>query len=115
MSVRSIEQLREDQAALLAEYRGRLGGGVAAPSSAGVDVVATIAKVTSIVTSDPTYGAHLVVQSQAFAGSPPTASAAAKPTVRVYATPNRVVTDYSVGEFVLLQTARGALLAMKLA
>lgn len=115
VGVRSIGQLREDQAALLAEYLGRSVGGDAAASIAEVDAVVTISKVTSVVTSDPTYGAHLVVQSQAFSGTPPAASTAAKPTVRVYPTPNRVVTDYSVGEFVRVLTCRGAVLGSKLA
>ena len=62
---------------------------------------------------DPTYGAHLVVQPQVFSGTPPVASAAVKPEVRAYPTPNNVVTDYAVNEFVVLVTARGALLAVK--
>lgn len=114
MSVRSLERLRRDQSALLAEYRaGDVGGEVSATSSE-VDVVATLGKVTGRVTSDPIYGAHLVVTLQEFGGTPPVAQAASKPTQRVYPAPNHVVGDYSLNEFVLLVTARGALLGMKI-
>ena len=114
MAIRTREQLDQDQAALLAEYRAGLSADSSAPSAGEAEAVALIGKVTSVVTSDPTYGAHLVVQSQAFVGTPPVAAAAAKPTVRVYATPNRAVTDYAVGEFVHLLTCRGAVLAAKM-
>ena len=73
-----------------------------------------IGKVTSVVTSDPTYGAHLVIEPQAFSGTPPAASAASQPSLRGYPTPDRVVTDYVVNEYVSVRTARGALLALKL-
>ncbi len=114
MSVRSLGALREDQAALLSEYRGRDRNGVASSGAEEIELVAAYAKVTTVVTSDGTYGAHLVVTPQEFAGTPPGAQDASKPTRRAYPTPNRVVADYTVGEFVLLHSARGALVGMKL-
>ncbi len=114
MGIRTLSRLRADQAALLADYRARHedGGGISGAEE--VAAVATMAKVSSVVTSDPTYGAHLVVDAQEFSGTPRVPSAAAKPSLRAYPTPNRVVTDYAVNEYVQLQTARGALLAVKL-
>ncbi|MEE9293506.1 MAG: hypothetical protein V3W34_00875 [Phycisphaerae bacterium] len=114
MSIRSRSRLGDDQAALLAAYRSRTGVAQVGPAADEVEVVSTMGKVTSVVTSDPDYGAHLVVASQEFAGTPPSASDAPKPSLRAYPTPNRVVTDYAVDEYVQLATARGALLAVKL-
>ena len=116
MSVRSLERLRADQAAILDAHRRREAAlpGAAVPAAAALDQVTTIGQVTTVVTSDPTYGAHLVVQPQAFSGTPPSPGAAAQATVRAYPTPNRVVGDYSVNEYVSLLVTRGALLAVKL-
>ena len=114
MGIRSLSQLRADQAALLAEYRGRNARAVETLGVEKSETVTTIAKVSSVVTSDPTYGAHLVVNLQEFSGTPRVAGAASKPSLRAYPTPNRVVADYAADEFVVLQTARGALLAVKL-
>ena len=114
MSIRSLSRLGEDQAAVLAAYRARNRDGDVRPAADGAHVVATVGKVTSVVTSDPSYGAHLVVASQEFSGTPPSASDAPKPSLRAYPTPNRVVTDYAVNEYVQLAVARGALLALKL-
>ncbi len=115
MSIRSRRQLRDDQAALLAEYRARNAESATASGAEEIAVVATVAKVASIVTSDPTYGPHLTANLQEFTGTPPSPADASKPILRVYPTPNHVVLDYSVDEYVLLLTARGALLAAKLA
>ena len=119
MSVRGLETLRTDQDTLMAQYRAERGAAnpEAGTGGAVAEAVATIlavGKVTAVVESDPDYGAYLVVQIQEFAGAPPQASDASIAEVRAYPTPNRVVTDYSVDEFVNVQTVRGALLAAKL-
>lgn len=114
MGIRTLSQLRVDQAALLEEYRGRNVEAVGPSSVEEIEAVTTFAKVSSVVTSDPTYGAHLVVDLQEFSGTPRVPAAASKPSLRAYPTPNRVVTDYAVNEYVVLQTARGALVAVKL-
>lgn len=114
MSIRTRTKLMEDQAALLDVLRQRGGAGVELGVAESPDAVTTIAKVTGIVTSDATYGAHLTVRPQQFTGTPPAAGNAAKPILRAYPTPNHVVTDYAVNDFVLLLTARGGLLAGKM-
>ncbi len=117
MSIRSIEQLRVNQSAIMGEYRSRRSEAAvtgAGRVSAGVDTVATLGRVTGVVTVDATYGPHLTVAVQVFGGTPPLASDAAKPIQRAYPTPNHAVADYAVNEFVELLPARGALLATKL-
>ncbi len=117
MSIRSIEQLRVNQSAILDDYRARRSAVAATGASgvsSGVETVATLGRVTGVVTVDATYGPHLTVAVQEFAGTPPFASDAAKPIQRANPTPNHVVADYAVNEFVELLPARGALLASKL-
>lgn len=114
MSIRTLEQLIEDQAGLVAEYRSRWASVPSRVTSEAATAVATIGKVTSVVSSDPVYGAHLLVQPQDFSGTPPGPAPATTPGVRAYPTPNHVVGDYSVNEYVVLRTVRGALLAVKL-
>ncbi len=117
MAIRSLAELRADQARLLEAYRSSLQVTDDSASMATRDpgrvgaAVQTVGKVTAVVTSDATYGAHLVCQPQVFDGVPPVAVDAAKPTAVAYPTPNRVVGDYAVGDFVLLTPTRGALLA----
>ena len=114
MGIRTREELHEDQAGLLAEYRAGLGAESMTEGAVAAEAAALIGRVTSVVTSDPTYGAHLVVEPQVFTGTPPAASAASQAPVRAYPTPERVVTDYSVDEYVSVVTVRGGLLALKL-
>ncbi len=119
MAVRTLTKLKEDQGALLSAHRSRLTGNVAGEvlqlggSPEGRPTVSVIAKVSTVVAGDPTYGPHLVVQIQEFSGTPPVASAASIADLRAYPTPGRVVGDYSVNEYVSLLTVRGALLAAK--
>jgi len=116
MGIRTRDELRRDQAGILEAYRARRAETdvVEASGGDGGVVAGTIGKVTSVVTSDPTLGAHLVVQPQVFSGAPATASDASRPVVITYPTPNHVVGDYSVDECVRLLTVRGAVLAGKL-
>lgn len=115
MGIRGLEELRREQEAVLAAWRSR---GASSSSrmgmSVGMETLALVGKVTSVVASDPTYGAHVVVSAQQFTGAPPSAGAASRPTMRAYPTPNRVVGDYAVNEFVWLATVRGAVLAGKM-
>ncbi len=124
MAIRSLGKLKEDQSALLASYRASAVSGPASVGSAllqlagspeGRPTLAVIAKVTSLVLFHPDYGSHLVVQIQEFSGAPPAPSDAAIDELRAYPTPNRAVSDYTVNEYVLVLTVRGALLAAKLA
>ncbi len=105
MAIRSREQRQEDAERILDEYRARLSGSagedreepsLAMPSS-------VLGKITQVVVSDPTYGPHLVVQPQEYTGAPPTASDSIANTIRCYPTPNHVVGDYAVNEFVSIQ------------
>lgn len=114
MSIRSLSQLREDQAALLGEYRSRLEPELPVVGAEGLAPVMTIGKVIGFVFSDPTYGHHLWVQPQEFTGTPPVAVPAPKPVLRVYPTPNHSTFDYSLFEWIVIRTARGALLAERL-
>ena len=119
MAIRSREQRQEDAERILAEYRARLSG------SAGEDreepspamPTSVLGKVTQVVNSDPTYGPHLVVQPQEYTGTPPVPADSIANTVRCYPTPNHVVADYVVDEFVSIQilAQSDAYVAVKLA
>ena len=105
MAIRSREQRQEDAERILAEYRARLSG------SAGEDreepslamPTSVLGKITQVVGSDPTYGPHLVVQPQEYTGVPPASADSIANTVRCYPTPNHVVADYAVNDFVAIQ------------
>jgi hypothetical protein len=105
MAIRSREQRKEDAERILEEYRARLSGAagedreeppLAMPSS-------VLGKIAQVVASDPTYGPHLVAQPQEYTGTPPTTADSIANTVRCYPTPNHVVGDYAVDEFVSSQ------------
>ncbi len=119
MAIRSREQRQEDAERILDEYRARLSGAAGEdreePSSAMPTSV--LGKVTQVVGSDPTYGPHLVVQPQEYIGAPPTTADSIANTVRCYPTPNHVVGDYAVDEFVSMQifAQSDAYVAVKLA
>jgi hypothetical protein len=116
VAIRTPSQIRSDQASLLASYRDSLRADSEASTERldRVDAVSTLAKVSSVVTFDAVHGPHLVASVQEFTGTPPVVVAASKPNLRAYPTPNRTVGDYSSGEYVLLHTFRGALLALKI-
>ena len=105
MAIRSREQRKEDAERILAEYRARRG------PTAGEDreepslamPTSVLGKITQVVSSDPTYGPHLVVQPQEYTGTPPTTTDSIANTIRCYPTPNHVVGDYAVNEFVSIQ------------
>ncbi len=105
MAIRSREQRQEDAERILSEYRASLSG------SAGEDreepslamPTSVLGKITLVVASDATYGPHLVVQPQEYTGAPPSASNSIANTLRCYPTPNHVVADYAVNDFVSIQ------------
>ncbi len=105
MAIRSRQQRKEDAERILAEYRARLTGATGEdreePSLAMPTSV--LGKVTQVVSSDPTYGPHLVVQPQEYTGTPPSAADSIANTLRCYPTPNHVVGNYAVDEFVSIQ------------
>ncbi len=114
MGIRGRVELRRVQAGVLEAYRAARGANVAVTVAEDQPVAATLGKVNAVVASDPELGAHLVVAAQHFSGKPPVATAAARVAQVAYPTPNRVVGDYAVGEFVELVTVRGALMAVKM-
>ena len=105
MAIRSREQRKEDAERILTEYRARLS------SAAGEDreepspamPTSVLGKITQVVGSDPTYGPHLVVQPQEYTGAPPTTADSIANPIRCYPTPNHVVADYAVNEYVSIQ------------
>ena len=105
MAIRSREQRKEDAERILAEYRARRTGATGEdreePSLAMPTSV--LGKITQVVSSDPTYGPHLIVQPQEYTGVPPTAADSIANTIRCYPTPNHVVGDYAVNDFVSIQ------------
>jgi hypothetical protein len=113
MGIRSREQLLDDQALLLEAIRSP-GEESVIPSVIRDGSAGAIGRVDSVVISDATYGPHLVVAVQTFAGAPPVATNDAIAFQRVYPTPNRVVGDYVVNEYVQMLAMRGALMAGKL-
>jgi hypothetical protein len=116
--IRTAETLRRDQAEILSSYRQDMAhqGSVAVlPRPGGTTAPGVYGRVSSVVGSDPTYGPHLVVVRQEWSGTPPTVSDSSAPTVRCYPTPNRVVNDYSVDDYVRIVAARGAMVAEALA
>ena len=116
--IRSLQTLRRDQTGIMDAYRQEqtLQGSVAVlPRPGGVIAPAVYGRVDSVVTSDPTYGAHLMVVRQKFTGTPPAVSDISGATVRCYPTPNRTVSDYQVDDYVRVAPGRGAMIAEPLA
>lgn len=113
---RSMDTLRRDQAVILSAYRDEKAArdSVAVlPRPGTMTASALYGRVGSVVTSDPTFGSHLVVVRQDWSGTPPTVSDAGDATMRCCPTPNHTVGSYSVDEYVRITAARGAMLAEK--
>ena len=116
MGIRTREQLHRDQEQLLAEHRRltRQPRAVAQLPSDGSGVAVTVyGRVDQVVSSDPTYGAHLVVAPQQASGTPPVFSDSTAASVRCYPAPNHVVGDYTVNEMIKILALRGAFIADK--
>ncbi len=116
--MRRLDALRRDQRDVLESYRqeGQRPDSVALlPRPGGVLAPVVYGRVTEVVGSDPTHGPHVRVVRQRWTGRPPVRSDVEGTAVRCYPTPNRTVADYSVGDFVRLVAARGAMVAEALA
>ncbi len=115
---RLLKTLKREQETVLREWRTDRapresvawlpGGGL---SASGV----AYGRVTSVVTSDPEHGPHVMVRRQVWTGAPPVVSDGAGADVRCYPTPDRAVTDYAVDEYVRVVASAGARVAEKLA
>ena len=115
---RSEEALRRDQADILASYRQEraLRPTVAVlPRPGGSMATGVYGRVSSVVSSDPQYGPHLLVVRQVWNGVPPTVSDGEGIPIRCWPTPNRTVGDYAVDDYVRIVAARGAMVAEMLA
>ena len=116
MAIRTRDALRRDQQQLLGEYRRlrQRGGSVAQlPTPGSSTTVFLYGRVSQVVSSDPTYGPHLVVVPQDVAGTPPVFADSTAASLRCYPPPNHVVGDYSVNEQVKVLAVRGAFIADK--
>ena len=114
MMIRSEETLRRDQAEILSSFRDESavrGDVVQLPRPGGSVALAVYGRVDSVVTSDPDHGAHLMVVRQAWSGTPPMVSDTSGGNIRCYPSPNRVVTDYAVNDYVRIMVAHGAMVA----
>ena len=106
MAVRPREQRAEDAEQILADYLAGTAGGAAGQETGNLAVAmptSVLGKITQVVGSDPTYGPHVVVQPQEYVGTPPAVADSVANTIRCYPTPNHVVGDYAVDEFVSIQ------------
>ena len=115
---RSAESLRRDQAEILSSYRGermRQGEVAVLPRPGGSTAAVAYGRVSAVMTSDPTYGPHLLVIRQVWSGVPPTASDVDGEAMRCYPTPNRAAGAYTVGDYVRIAATRGAMVAETLA
>jgi hypothetical protein len=117
MAARSAEELRRDQMALLEAYRQRLGSSGAGDTASVTSPGAALpwGQVTQVVTSDPDYGPHLMVQGQIYTGSPPAPADAPAAPLRCYPAPGKAVGDYSVNDYVRLAPTAGAVIAEQIA
>ena len=105
MAIRSRQQRQEDAERILTDYLASTKGGAGEDEQEPSPAMPTsvLGKVTQVVGSDPTYGPHLVVQPQQYTATPPSASDSVANTARCYPTPNHVVGDYAVDEYVSIQ------------
>ena len=119
MAIRSREQRKEDAERILTEYRARRSGSAGEDREEPSQAMPTslLGKITQVVSSDATYGPHLVVQPQEYTGTPPAAADSIANTLRCYPTPNHAVGDYAVNEYVSIQilAQSDAYVAVKLA
>jgi hypothetical protein len=113
MALRSLEQLKHDQAAILDAYLRR---NEEIPRSVTRSTLPSgrlqWGRVVEIVSSDDDHGPHLVVQGLVYSGSPPALSSAAADTLRCYPAPGLLVSDYAVDEYVQLRPSELAVVAM---
>lgn len=115
--MRSLDQLMQHQAELLAAWRSRRpeAGAGGQPDLGRSRPEVLWGKITAIVTADPQFGPHLMAQPQAVSGLPPTTAPAAAPVIRCFPPPDKVVANYAVDEIVRLVSAAEAVFAERLA
>ncbi len=115
MGIRSLQQLRIDQAATMARLDAERADDADVVGAESLHPTVTIGTVTGLVFFSQ-YGNHLLVQPQEFKATTgaPVVVPAQKPQVRAYPSPPLTIFAYGVGEFVTLGIARGALLAFKI-
>jgi hypothetical protein len=117
MAVRPIQQLRREQQEMLDALREMEAEAstatVETPAESG-EPIYRLARVTQVVTSDPTYGPHVRVVPQILSGTPPAPSDRDVSAGRAYPTPNRSVNDYSVDEYVAVWKIDAVWLAARL-
>ena len=115
--MRSLDQLMQHQAELLAAWRSRRpeGGAGGEPALGRPRPEVLWGKITAIVTADPQFGPHLMVQPQVVSGSPATTAPAAASVIRCFPPPGKVVAGYAVDEFIRLVPAAEAIFAERLA
>jgi len=110
-----LTQLQSGQAVVLARLEADRSSDTTVVGAEPARAAVVVGKISGIVFFDPAKGQHLLVQPQEFKGNaPPIVTPAPKPEVIAYPTPVHTIFAYSVGEFVTLETARGALLAFKM-
>ena len=112
--LRSLNDLQRAQAAILADYRDRTSepASLAVLPRPGIALAHGVyGRVDAVVTSDPDYGAHLLVVRRQWTGTPPTAENSQAASIRCYPLPNHTVDNYSVNEYVRIVAAHGAMIA----
>jgi len=116
MAVRSMEELRRDQAALLGTYRDRLdaAGAGGAASTTPPRAALQWGRVTQVVSSDEDHGPHLMIQGYVYTGSPPALTQSVAAPMRCYPAPGKTVGDYAVDDYVHLTPTAGAVIAERL-
>jgi hypothetical protein len=117
MAVRPIAQLRREQQEMLdalREMETEASTATIETSPESGEPTYRLARVTQVVTSDPTYGPHLLVVPQILSGTPPTPSDRDVSAGRAYPTPNRSVSDYSADEYVAVWKIDAVWLAARL-
>ncbi len=113
MALRSLEQLKHDQAAILEAHLRRTTKTTARIASfAPPQGRLQWGRVVEIVLSDDDHGPHLVVQGLVFSGSPPALATAAADTFRCYPAPGLFVTDYQIDDYVQLRPSETAVVAL---
>jgi hypothetical protein len=116
MPVRSLDELRRHQTAMLDAYRELMRPAQTVQASyAPVSAAVHFGQVDSVVSSDPTHGPHLVIQPIVFSGSPPAPTHAPLATLRCYPAPGLAVAAYGPGDYVSITVAAGAVIAERLA
>ncbi len=108
--MRTLQQLLDDQDRLLSRWRQsqQIQSGSAARSASGTVVSGLqFGKVQSVIPTDPTYGAHLLVLEQTPSGHPPVWQDASRPVIRAYPAPGISVTAFSTDQIVRVHFLNG--------